>query len=184
MNELGIAVDLGHCGMQTSSDAIAVSRKPVLISHTGCRAVYDHPRNKTDAVLKACAERGGVVGIYLMPFVGGQGAPTTEQVMKHIDYAVRVCGIDHVGIGSDQSITPIRETPEYIRAAEAFARVRQAAGSAAPDEDRPLYTPELNSPRRLELIAAELANRGYGDAVVQKIIGGNFHRVLKGIWAD
>jgi membrane dipeptidase len=108
----------------------------VLISHTGCRAVYDHPRNKTDAVLKAGAQRGGVVGIYLMPFVGGKGAPTASIVMQHIDYAVKICGIDHVGIGSDQSITPIRETPEYLRETEKFARMRPAAGSAPP-EGRP-----------------------------------------------
>jgi membrane dipeptidase len=183
MNELGIAVDLGHCGMQTCSDAIAHSRTPVLISHSGCRAVYNHPRNKTDAVLKECADRGGVVGIYLMPFVGGKGAPTAEIVMQHVDHAVKVCGIDHVGIGSDQSITPIRETPEYLREAEKFAHLRQAAGSAAPDEDRPLYTPEFNSPRRLELIAAELAKRGYDDAGIQKIIGANFQRALTEIWA-
>jgi membrane dipeptidase len=182
MDELGIAVDLGHCGMQTCSDAIAQSRKPVLISHTGCRAVYDHPRNKTDAVLKACADRGGVVGIYLMPFVGGKGAPTAELVMQHIDHAVKICGIDHVGIGSDQSITPIRETPEYLREWQNFSRIRQASGSAAPDEDRPLYTPEFNSPRRLELIAAELAKRSYDDNGIQKIIGGNFQRVLNEIW--
>jgi len=182
MNELGIAVDLGHCGMQTCSDAIAHSRKPVLITHTGCRAVYDHPRNKTDAVLKACADRGGVVGIYLMPFVGGKGAPSAEMVMRHIEYAVKVCGIDHVGIGSDQSITPIRETPEYLREAERFATFRRTAGSAAPDEDRPLYTPEFNFPRRLELIAAELAKRGYDDPGIQKIVGGNFQRVLGAIW--
>lgn len=183
MNELGIAVDLGHCGMQTCSDAIALSRKPVLITHSGCRAVYDHPRNKTDVVLKSCADRGGVVGIYLMPFVGGKGAPTAEIVMQHIEHAVKVCGIDHVGIGSDQSITPIRETLEYLKEWERFSRVRQASGSAAPDEDRPLYTPEFNSPRRLELIAAELAKRGYDDSGIQKIIGGNFQRVLGEIWA-
>jgi membrane dipeptidase len=103
-------------------------------------------------------------------------------VMQHIDHAVKVCGIDHVGIGSDQSITPIRETPEYLSEWQKFSRVRQASGSAAPDEDRPLYTPEFNSPRRLELIAAELAKRSYDDAGIQKIIGGNFQRVLNEIW--
>ncbi len=182
MNERGIAVDLGHCGMQTCSDAIAVSKRPVLITHTGCRAVYNHPRNKTDEVLRACAERGGVIGIYLMPFVGGTGAPTTDLVMRHIEHAVKICGIDHVGIGSDQSISPIRETAEYQSESEKFAHKRQAAGSAAPDENRPLYTPELNHPRRLELIAAELAKRGYQDAAIQKIIGGNFYRALTEIW--
>jgi membrane dipeptidase len=62
--------------------------------------------------------------------------------------------------------------------------MRQAEGSAAPDEDRPLYTPEFNAPRRLELIAAELAKRGYDDAGIRKIIGANFQRVLTEIWAS
>jgi membrane dipeptidase len=186
MDELGIAVDLGHCGMQTCLEAIAASHKPVIISHTGCRAVHDHPRNKTDEVLRALAARQGVVGIYLMPYLGsgdGNGPPTKDLVIRHIDHAVHVCGIDHVGIGSDQSITPIQETPEYRRAVEATTRSRKAAGIGAPEEDRPPYTPELNSPRRLEWIAAELSSRGYPDDGIERIIGGNFQRILQKIWA-
>ena len=180
MNELGIAVDLGHCGTQTCLDAIAASKKPVLITHTGCRAVFNHPRNKPDEVLRAVSAKGGVVGIFLMPFLG---TPTTKDlVVRHIDHAVQVCGIDHVGIGTDQSITPIRVTPEYRQALEAIGRARQAAGAAAPGEDQPPYTPELNSPRRLEMIAGALAERGYREEDLRKVIGANFQRVLTEIW--
>ncbi|MBV8817403.1 MAG: membrane dipeptidase [Acidobacteriaceae bacterium] len=182
MNELGIAVDLGHCGTQTCLDAIAVSKQPVLITHTGCRAVYDHPRNKPDEVLRLTAQNGGVVGIFLMPFLG---TPTTKDlVLKHIEHAVAVCGIDHVGIGTDQSITPIRETPEYMHALEMIGRARKGMGAAAPGEDQPPYCPDLNSPRRLEMIAEELSKRGYKDADIQKIIGGNFETALSRIWRD
>jgi membrane dipeptidase len=182
MNELGIAVDLGHCGAQTCLDAIAVSSKPVLITHTGCRAVFDHPRNKSDEVLRATVAKRGVVGIFLMPFLG---TPTTKDlVLKHIEHAVQICGVDGVGIGSDQSITPIRETAEYMAALDAIGRARRAAGAAAPGEDTPPYSKELNSPRRLEMIAEALSQRGYKDDDLAKILGGNFHRVLREIWED
>jgi membrane dipeptidase len=189
MNELGIAVDLGHCGMQTCLDTIAVSKKPVLITHSGCRTIYNHPRNKTDEVLKALAARNGVIGIYLMPFLGGgtdgtgSGAATKELLLRHIDHAVKLCGVDRVGIGSDQSITPIRETPEYLAEWQRFSKVRQSAGAAAPGEDRPLYIAELNTPRRLESIGDALLGRGYKEDDVRKILGGNFQTALQGIWS-
>lgn len=183
LNALGIAVDLSHCGTRTTADGIAVSAKPVLITHSGCREVYRHPRNKEDRELKALADKGGVIGIYLMPFLGGApGAPTVDLLIRHIEHAIRVCGIEHVGIGSDLSITPVEETPEYTRLQNATTDARKAAGISAPDEDRKLYIPELNHPRRLESIAIALAKRGHPSATIEKIIGGNFHRVLGEIW--
>ena len=121
MNELGIAVDLSHCGTRTTADGIAASTKPPLITHSGCREVYRHPRSKEDRELKAMADKGGVIGIYFMPFIGpGTGAPTVEMLMRQIDHALKVCGADHVGIGSDLSTTPIEETPEYLREHKSF----------------------------------------------------------------
>ena len=115
MNTLGIAVDLSHCGTQTTADGIAASTKPPLITHSGCREVYRHPRSKEDRELKAMADKGGVVGIYFMPFIGqGTGAPTLDMLMRQIDHALKVCGEDHVGIGSDLSTAPIEETPEVL----------------------------------------------------------------------
>ena len=183
INALGIAVDLSHCGTQTTADGIAASTRPPLITHSGCREVYRHPRSKEDRELKAMADKGGVVGIYFMPFIGpGTGAPTTEMLMRQIDHALTVCGTDHVGIGSDLSTMPIDETPEYLREAKSFVDFRLSRGISAPDESRPLFIPELNHSRRLEGVARGLQQRRYPAAVIEKVIGGNFHRVFKEIW--
>ena len=184
MNTLGIAVDLSHCGTQTTADGIAASTRPPLITHSGCREVYRHPRSKEDRELKAMADKGGVVGIYLMPFIGpGPGPATVEMLMRQIEHAINVCGADHVGIGSDLSTTPIEETPEYVREAKAFVDGRARRGISAPDESRPLYLPELNHPRRIEGIVRSMQQRNHPTAVIEKVIGGNFYRVLKDIWA-
>jgi len=183
INTLGIAVDLSHCGTQTTADGIAASTKPPLITHSGCREVYRHPRSKEDRELKAMADKGGVVGIYFMPFIGpGPGAPTTEMLMRQIEHAIKVCGVEHVGIGSDLSTTPIEETPEYLREHKSFVDGRVKRGISAPDEMRPLFVPELNHSRRLEGVVRGLRQRNHPTDVIEKIIGGNFHRVFKEIW--
>lgn len=184
MNRVGVAVDLSHCGQKTTAEGIEASKKPVLISHAGCNAVHVHPRNKNDAELRAMAEKGGVVGIFLMPFLDVTAQRTTELVVKHIEHAIQVCGEDHVGIGSDLSITPIDETSEYQAAAARFVQTRKASGNAAPGEDLPLYIPELNRPDRMQLLAVALERRGYPLAHIEKIIGGNFARVFKDIWLN
>ena len=185
MNALGIAVDLSHCGTHTTADGIAISKAPPLITHSGCREVYRHPRSKEDRELKAMADKGGVVGIYFMPFIGpGPGAPTVEMLMRQIDHAIKVCGVDHVGIGSDLSTAPIEETPEYLSEAKSFVEARASRGISAPDETRPLFIPELNHSRRLEGVVRGLGQRKYPDATIEKIIGGNFHRVFREIWKN
>jgi membrane dipeptidase len=183
MNTLGIAVDLSHCGTRTTGDGIAASTRPPLITHSGCREVYRHPRSKEDRELKAMADKGGVIGIYFMPFIGpGPGAPTIEMLMQQIDHAMKVCGVDHVGIGSDLSTTPIDETPEYLREHKSFVDARAKRGISAPDESRPLFIPELNHPRRIEGVVRAMRQRGHSADVIEKVIGGNFHRVFKEIW--
>jgi membrane dipeptidase len=183
MNRLGIAVDLSHCGTRTTAEGISASTKPPLITHSGCREVYRHPRSKEDRELKAMADKGGVVGIYFMPFIGqGDGAPTVDMLMRQIEHALKVCGTDHVGIGSDLSITPIEETPEYLHEHKSFVGGRAKRGISAPDEHRPLFIPELNHPRRLEGVVRSMSSRGHSEAVIEKVIGGNFHRVFKDIW--
>jgi membrane dipeptidase len=183
MNALGIAVDLSHCGTRTTADGIAHSKRPPLITHSGCREVYRHPRSKEDRELKAMADKGGVVGIYFMPFIGpGPGGPTVEMLLRQIDHAIKVCGVDHVGIGSDLSTAPIEETPEYLKEAASFVGARKSRGISAPDEERPLFIAELNHPRRIEGVVRGLRQRKYPDEVIEKIIGGNFHRVFKEIW--
>ena len=185
MNALRIAIDLSHCGTQTTSDGIAVSNGPVLITHSGCRAVYRHPRSKEDREMKALADKGGVMGIYFMPFLGaGPEGATVDRLVEHIEHALEVCGTDHVGIGSDTSVTPIDETPEYVAEAQRFNETRRRRGIQAPDEEKALYIGALNHPRKIEGVAMALARRGHSTTVIEKVIGGNFARVLHDIWSE
>ncbi len=178
----GIVVDLSHCCEKTTVDAIAASSNPVAITHSGCQVVYDHPRSKSDEVLRRLADKGGVIGIYLMPFLNPSGPATAMDVLRHIEHAVNVCGEDHVGIGSDQSITPIQLTPEYVAQQGVFSEQRQRLGIAAPREDELLFVPELNSPRRLEMIADMLLQNDHNEERVAKIVGGNFARLFGEVW--
>ena len=181
MNELGVAVDLSHSNTKTTADGIAASKKPPLITHAGCRAVYMHPRNKEDRELKALAEKGGVVGIYMLPYIAASPKqPLLDDYLQHLEHALKVCGEDHVGVGSDVPFFTVdnSDLEEMKKAGEK----RKADGIAAPGEDRPTYIPDLNTPRKMELVADALLKRGHKAGAVEKILGGNFKRVFGEIW--
>lgn len=183
MNELGVAVDLSHSGYRTTSEAIEQSAKPVLISHSGCAAVYAHPRNKPDEILKSLADRGGYFGVYLMPYlVASPTVPTREHVMNHLVHAINVCGADHVGIGSDGAIQKTVLTPEQKAEFDKDIARRKQLGIGAPGEDRYPYVPDLIGPDHMQVIGEELANRGQSAAVIDKVLGANFQRVIGEIW--
>jgi len=183
MNDLGVAVDLSHSGYRTTSEAIAASKKPVLISHSGCASIYAHPRNKPDEVMKALADKGGYFGVYLMPYlVASPTAPTREHVINHVLGALKVCGEDHVGIGSDGSIQAVKLTPEQQKAFDEDIARRKKQGIGAPGEDRYPYVPDLTGPDHMEAIAAELQKRGQPSAVIEKMLGANFQRIIGEIW--
>jgi membrane dipeptidase len=183
MNALGIAIDLSHANAQTTSDTIAASSKPVIVSHAGCVAVHPHPRNKTDDQLRALAAKSGVLGIYDLPYLTpSPKQPTVNDYMAHMEHALKIMGEDHVGIGSDASIRPFDTSPKGMAEFEKFEQMRQKSGLAAPEEDRPTYVIGLNIPRRIEVIADELLKRGYSTSLVEKVIGANFARVLTEIW--
>jgi membrane dipeptidase len=181
MNEIGVALDLSHSNTKTTADGIAASTKPPLITHTGCRAVYQHPRNKEDRELKALADKGGVVGIYMLPYIAASPKqPMLDDYLQHLEHALKVCGEDHVGVGSDVPFFTVDDSDlaEMKKAAEK----RKADGIAAPGEDRPTYIPDLNTPRKMELIADALLKPGHKSGVVEKILGNNFKRVFGEIW--
>jgi membrane dipeptidase len=185
MNELGMLVDLSHCGRRTTTDAIAASRKPVSITHAGCVAVADNPRNKTDDALKLLADSGGVVGIYFMPFLRTKGDATAADVIQHMEHALKVCGEDHVGIGTDGGIPPVELTAEYRERLREEIRRRQALGVSAPTEAQDDVIPfvsDLNDARRLEKLAELLIARGHSSRRVEKILGGNFLRLMREAW--
>ncbi len=181
MNELGVALDLSHSNTKTTADGIAASSKPPLITHAGCRAVYMHPRNKEDRELKALAEKGGVVGIYMLPYIAASPKqPMLDDYLQHLEHALKICGEDHVGIGSDVPFFPVDDND--LEEMKKSAAKRKADGVAAPGEDRPTYIPDLNTPRKMELIADALLKRGHKSGVVEKILGNNFKRVFGEIW--
>ena len=185
MNELGVLVDASHCGRQTTLDAIAMSTKPVAVTHSSCAALNDVPRAKTDDQIRRLAERGGVMGIYMMPFLRAAGQPTADDFIRHIEHAVRIAGEDHVGIGSDNSITPLDLSPDFRALHASFVKQRRAQGISAPGEDENVFNhvPELDSPQRMHLVADRLAARGHPSARIEKIIGGNWLRLFGEVWS-
>ncbi|HET6545732.1 MAG TPA: membrane dipeptidase [Rhodanobacteraceae bacterium] len=186
MNALHMLVDLGHCGWRTTSDAIARSKRPVAISHSGCTAIANLPRNKPDEVLRQLADKDGVIGIYMMPYLTMKGQPMAADFIAHVEHALEVCGEDHVGIGSDGTISGVELTPGYRKALADDIANRKRLGISAPGERDDSYTfvPDLNTPRRYEHIGALLAQRGHPSRVIEKVLGGNFARLFAQAWSS
>ncbi len=184
MNTLGILVDLSHSGRQTAADAIRVSKQPVAFTHTGAAALVDLPRNRTDAELRAVADKGGVSGVFIMPFLSDGKQPTAGDVIRHLEHIIGVAGEDHVSIGTDGGVSAEVLNQEYKDNFARFSRERRAAGIAAPGETEEgyLFASDLNTPRRLETLANLLSARGHGDARIEKILGKNLVRVLSETW--
>jgi len=156
MNSIGMAIDVSHCGQRTSLDAISASKKPVLITHSNCRALAPGaPRCKPDEVIRAAARSGGVLGITAVRhFVRDRDPVTLEDVLDHFDHAVKLVGVEHVGIGSDFDL-----------------------------DAHPTYDiPGLNNANRIFELTEGLFRRGYTSAHVALMLGGNFQRTLHQIW--
>jgi membrane dipeptidase len=118
----------------------------------------------------------------MMPYLGGTGYATEASFIDHIEHALKVCGEDHVGIGTDQNTVPVEETPQYLRALRQVLEQRKRDRVAAPDDERPLYIKELNHPRRFETVAIAMARRGHSARVIEKVLGANFLRAFQEIW--
>jgi membrane dipeptidase len=163
MNAVGMAVDVSHCSERTCLDAFNVSHKPVLITHSNCRALAASPRCKTDTVIRAMAARGGVMGLTaIAAFVSSRRAPTIEDALNHFDHVARLVGVEHVGLGSDVDL-------EARDARTGRVQARYAVQGLPPA-------------RRVFDLTEGLIRRGYGDEAIGLILGGNFQRVLTDIW--
>jgi membrane dipeptidase len=185
MNAQGVAIDISHACELMSLDVLKASSRPALITHAGCAAVHPHPRNKSDALLRAIAQKGGVMGIFDLPYLTeSPKQPTLDDYIAHMIHALNVCGEDHVGVGSDSDVQPFDTSPAGMAAFNKDEEHRKKAGVAAPGEDRPPYVIGLNSPRRSEIIADALLKRGYRPRAVEKVLGLNFTDALGRIWQD
>lgn len=181
MNKLGIAIDISHSGDRTSVDTVEVSDKPIFITHAGARALWNSSRLKPDEVIKACAEKGGVIGIEAAPhttITKNNTRHSIESYMEHFEYCAGLVGIDHVTFGPDAlfgdhvglhhalsdalSIGASRGTLEY-------PEVEWVDGLENPAETFPN-------------IVRWLVTHGYSDEDIAKVVGGNVMRVLKEVW--
>jgi len=177
-------LDLSHGGARTMAEAAAFAKRPLVISHTGARALTDHPRNTADATIKAVADKGGVVGVYFMPFLTLDSHPKGEDLLRHVEHVANVAGEDHVGIGTDNGPLPTLlddATKEKLKQWQ-LERIKQ--GIAAPGEAVGVYplVEDYNSVDRYRRFAADLQKRGWSEARLEKLMGGNFLRVYKDAW--
>jgi len=177
-------VDLSHSGRQICLDAARASSRPISINHTGCRALTDLPRNKTDEELRLVADKGGFVGIYFMPFLNLSGHATAADVVAHIEHALRVCGEDHVGIGTDGGTTQIDDLEAYKAALTKEHEDRVKAGISAPGEraDTHPFVDDLRGPDQFRKLWRLLAARGHKPARLEKLMGRNFVAYAREVW--
>ncbi len=179
MNAVGVMVDLSHCGRQTTLDGIAFSNVPVAITHTMCAALRpDHPRAKTDAQMRACADKGGVVGIAALGyFIGGDpgGETTIEHYCDHIEYAANLIGHEHVAVSTDyppQGIEPWATRENwYLPRLKSFKPSYEVRW--------PPWIPELDTPDRFRNVVRILGRRGWSDDQLEQLLGLNWLRLFR-----
>jgi len=180
----GVLVDLSHSSEKTCLDALWLAKRPLAITHSACRAVADHPRNKSDAELRLLAERGGVLGLYFMPYLRLAGQPMAADLVAHLEHAIDVCGEDHVGLGTDGGTTMVDDMTAWRRKLEDEIAQRRALRVGAPGETAEVATflPDLCGPTQFQRLADLLDARGHGAARIEKILGGNFRRLMNEAW--
>ena len=187
MNRRGIVVDLSHCGDRTTTETIEYSDDPVMCTHAGARALSTLTRNKTDEHIAAIGESGGVVGVSLFPPTVKSDPDThevqpatVEDVLDHIDHVVEVAGVDHVAFGSDMNDQALDQaaTPPYAAYRNFRPEFPEAYG-VGPREHYEPYPRGVHRHTELETLTRGLVDRGYTDEEINKILGGNFLRVLE-----
>lgn len=177
MNEVGMLVDVSHCGDLTTLEAFDVSKKPVAITHSNCRALVNHPRLKTDEAIRKMAATGGVMGITgVRMFVRAEEPTTIEHFVDHIDHVARLVGVEHVGFGSDSDLLGYDALPpEQTKQLRAYYKQSYAFREKLDIEG-------LDHPRKLFDLTDALLRRGYGDGDIVGILGGNWRRMLGQVW--
>lgn len=190
MNKVGMLIDCSHCGDQTTLDTIETSDRPIVLSHIGARALWDSNRLAPDAVLEACAGRGGLIGIEAAPHTTispEHPAHSLDSVMDHFEYVRALVGIDHVTFGPD-TVYGDHVGLHGVYAANLSIESAQIGASHGADK-RPEFEP-VDWVRGLENptegshnLVRKLVKNGYGDDDIVKVMGTNALRVLGQAWA-
>jgi membrane dipeptidase len=187
MNRVGMAIDLSHCGDQTTLDALELSKQPLLFTHAACRAlVPKSARNKTDEMIRKLAAKGGVMGIPVIRFmIRNQEPVTIEHLLDHFDYVVRLVGIEHAGFGSDFALDT---DDEFLEESKELATRTQAADKRNQygihlSEKGLIDIEGVNHPKRIYDLTEGLIRRKYSNENIKLILGGNAKRVLSAIWS-
>jgi membrane dipeptidase len=184
MNRLGILVDLAHTGYRTTMEAMEASDKPMVFSHGNSRSVYESKRNLRDDQVIKVAKMGGTVGLNGFPaFLSANPRPKIDIFLDHLDYYVRLVGIDHVALGLDYYGAQAGIMPND--AAMKLYKMRLATGQWTSDTYPPppyYYPEEIQLPEKFPNIVPALRCRGYADTDIRKILGENYLRVLKAVW--
>jgi membrane dipeptidase len=189
LNAKRLLLDLAHGGARTIGEATAITQAPPAVTHTGCRDLVDNPRNISDALMRGVAQKGGVVGIYMMSYLGSAvGHPAIdvrrEDFVAHLEHALNVCGEDHIGIGTDGTVMPFVLDEGGRAFLKRHYEDRVAAGIVTPG-DGPEITntiAEYNTARRFRVVGDDLARRGWPAGRIEKVIGGNFARLFRDVW--
>lgn len=175
MNRLGLLVDLSHCGPRTTLEAIEASAGPVAITHANAGGFFEHPRNKSDAAIRALAERGGVIGAVGFPAMITRKLPATlDDYLDAVDYLVDLVGVDHVGLGPDF----MEEMP-----AEVAAQALQGLPPEVLEQFMKIPpTQGFESISAMPNVTRGLLARGYSPDEVRQIMGGNWLRLYGQVW--
>lgn len=194
LNEQHIVVDLSHGSVRSTLEAAEVSDAPIILSHVGIRRLVDSPRAATDEQIKAVADTGGVVGVTSHPnfnWRGGERRPHLNDFLDGLEAAIEIVGIDHVGIGTDHVVEPngypldmqdylARTYDPYSEKKASVAQgVRRVMGGLDPREDQ---LEGFGGMQHLPRVTEGLLQRGYKEADVEKVLGGNFMRVFDAVW--
>ena len=178
MNAAGMLVDVSHCGDRTTLDAIDISKGPIAFTHSNCRALNNHPRLKTDEAIKKLAAKGGVMGITgVRNFVWPTEPTTIDNIVDHIDHVAKLVGIEHVGVGTDSDLNGDDDMAPAIR-----AQLLAYYKSSYAFRDK-LDIEGFDHPKKIYDLTEAMIRRGYSDANIQAVLGGNFRRLLGIVWA-
>jgi membrane dipeptidase len=183
-NEARVVIDCSHTGRQTTLDAIAASRQPVIFSHANPKGAFDCARNIDDVQIRAIADKGGVIGaVGFGPFLGTDPRPTLDRYIDHIAYLVRVAGAEHVCLGLDyfRYQHPVASDEEARAMYDAaIASGKWSAGTYPPP---PYHYPEgIETPRTMRTLTRGLVARGFDETTIRRLYGLNLLRVYRDVW--